>query len=624
VPETRASRYDQLKRPEIGLSHRSSGNVVPLAVPPRWHPSVKYVAHVTAPTLHIEPEPHELYDVTFLLVLPNLWKPFAEGLLRRLSSPRVRRTSTRNNLLFRTRCYLTRYLVESGQETLTLEEMNRSTVNGYVAWLSSAQEDGKFLAHSTRAQALTPLRAIIEELRAHPNYTARISKRLSFSANPWPGWAASRKPTRILSDEEWHHLYEICSSEVSETVAMITRQWDEIAAISERVKLNKPTPYYREETVFLAALGKALPGAIPTKASLYETYPSMARALQAYHGFYPVRVLHPTMVDLLPFIVLLQLYTNYNAEQLLSLELDSIERQVVIGTERMVLSPYKARARRKQIRSFAIIDDPTSVPAIVDFLIAWTRRIRTEAPREYRDRLFLYFNFTRGKSLRVRSFGRAGCPASDDHTFHRALSDFFKRRGLRVSTLKELRATGLEFVHQLFSGDLRAVQAAGGQRRPQVINDHYTSDAARRRNDERLADVMATRERWQASDGRVDPRGTPEHQDLGACTPEWACADPYASPIPGERTGRLCGAFGACPGCPLASINPTLPSALANLLTLKREIENAQTYLPAQRWMQAWAPRLARLNDYWLPSFENPAVVDAAARLTLPRFPRLD
>lgn len=623
MARSRPSRYTQLKRLETASADQPSENVVPLATAQSWRPNVQYPVKESGPILLLEPERgKELYDVTFLLALPNLWKPFADGLLAWFCNPKINSRSGRRVIISHVRSQLTRYLVETGKETLTLEEMNIATVNGYVAWLTSTWENGKTLALATRSQSLGVLRGIIQELRAHPSYASRISQRLSFPWNPWPGSFASRKPTPILKDEDWSRLYVISAREVSETIKTITRQWQEIAEISDSIRLDGRPRDYQDETVFLAALAKAVPGAVLDGVSLRKSYLNLAAALNHYHGLSTVRALNPFPFDLVPFIVLLQLYTNYNAGPLLSLELGNIERQVMMGTERVVLSPYKERARRKQIRSFAVSDDPASPSSIIDFLIAWTRRIRTEAPPEYRNRLFLY---TPGKvSRKVRSFGHEGVSASSDLTFRRNLYRFLERHELPVTNIMELRATGLEFVHQLFSGDLRAVQAAGGQRHPQVINDHYTSDAARQRNNERLADVMATRERWQVSNGRADPRGLPEHQDLGACTPGWTCADPYASPIPGERLGRLCGAFGACPVCPLASINPTLPSVLANLLALKREIEHAQTYLPAQRWMQAWAPRLVRLNEYWLPAFQNLAVVEAATCLTLPRFPRLE
>jgi hypothetical protein len=388
------------------------------------------------------------------------------------------------------------------------------------------------------------------------------------------------------------------------------------------VRLDGRPCDYKDETLLRAALAKAVPGAIPDRKSLRKAFPNLAGALQSYYSLTIVRALNPFPIDLVPFVVLLQLYTAYNATPLLTLELDSIERQVVMGIERVVLSPYKARSRRMQRRSFVVSDDPTSPSAILDFLAEWTKRIRTEALPEHRNRLFLFTPMY--GSREVRSFGSTRATASSDENFGHNLQRFLERHGLPAVNMRKLRATGLEFVDQLSNGDIRAAQAAGGQRSPQVIKDHYTSGAARQRNNERLADPMATRERWQASEGRVDPRGTPEYQDLGACTPGWTCADPYASPIPGERQGRLCGAFGACPVCPLTSINLTRPSVLANLLALKREIEHAQTYLPAQRWMQAWSPRLARLNEYWLPAFQDLAVIEAATRLTLPRFPQLD
>jgi hypothetical protein len=46
--------------------------------------------------------------------------------------------------------------------------------------------------------------------------------------------------------------------------------------------------------------------------------------------------------------------------------------------------------------------------------------------------------------------------------------------------------------------------------------------------------------------------------------------------------------------------------------------------MPAERWLKTWAPPLQRLVDYWLPQFQDAAIIDAAARLDLEDLPDLE
>ena len=86
----------------------------------------------------------------------------------------------------------------------------------------------------------------------------------------------------------------------------------------------------------------------------------------------------------------------------------------------------------------------------------------------------------------------------------------------------------------------------------------------------------------------------------------------------------MCSAYGACPGCALAHLNLQDGYALARVLQLKVKIEQAQTLLPAARWLTAWAPRLQRLIEYWLPRFQDETVIREAAQWDLDDLPELE
>lgn len=191
--------------------------------------------------------------------------------------------------------------------------------------------------------------------------------------------------------------------------------------------------------------------------------------------------------------------------------------------------------------------------------------------------------------------------------------------------LAQLRTTSLNKIHEMTGGDLKAVQTAGGQRSPQVLLDHYTSDAARKRNNEALAAIMLTRKQLVRTEGTApDPRKEPFDADKGCAPPGFYCLDPFSYPMPSEIDGRLCHTFGSCPCCPLACINTHSPYAAARAIQLRAAVITAQATLPPRRWLDCWAHFAKRLDDYWLPIFNDYRVLAAASELTLPPLPDLE
>ncbi|AVK72188.1 hypothetical protein BJN34_0060 [Cupriavidus necator] len=147
---------------------------------------------------------------------------------------------------------------------------------------------------------------------------------------------------------------------------------------------------------------------------------------------------------------------------------------------------------------------------------------------------------------------------------------------------------------------------------------------AKRRRHEKLSEVMLAQERFYSSDGRRDIRGEPDDIDIGAATPGWACHDPFDSPIPGEVKGRLCQGFGRCPACEMGNLDTTSGYALARVLQLTEEVAKAQSYLEAPRWHAAFEEVSKKLREKWIPSFVDPAVIEAASRLNLGPIGRLE
>ena len=91
---------------------------------------------------------------------------------------------------------------------------------------------------------------------------------------------------------------------------------------------------------------------------------------------------------------------------------------------------------------------------------------------------------------------------------------FLDQHGLNHFDTRQFRLTGLEIVHQITGGDLRAMQAWANHKRVGTTPRNYVSDGAKQRDEERLAEIMQVRGRWRRTRGKIETRGRPEHTDI--------------------------------------------------------------------------------------------------------------
>lgn len=338
--------------------------------------------------------------------------------------------------------------------------------------------------------------------------------------------------------------------------------------------------------------------------------------------------LHFSPRALVPYVVLLTIDTTFNAEGMLTLDWDQVARtHPIFGSDRWQISVRKKRADSASnngavpmhTRSFATgLSDPETPVNLLLTLERFTTYTRRHVEQRYRDRVFLFHAFNRDT---YRSYeGSAGC--AEDGAWHRALKEFIDGNGLPAFTLRTLRATGGDFVHEV-TGDIKAQQVALGHASLTTTLKHYRGGAAKQRDEEALSHGMAWRERYIGSEGRSDTRpGALSPGSNSAATPGFGCLDPMNSPVPGQRAGRMCAAFGSCAACPLAVIHAEDPRSYARLLQFSERIEQARTRLNPVRFIEMWQPQAEWLAGHWLPKFTAKAHVGAT--LALPPYPELE
>lgn len=525
-----------------------------------------------------------------------------------------------------------KFVVEDNLTQEPLSALNTQVVDRFHSWLHSDLSKktgvsvgvGSPRSKTTSRRYYQQLQLLVEILQSDSRYSSLVDG-VTFKNVSFTGSASDSKPTEVIDDEAYLVLYKGCRQLALATVEKVRYAQ---ALFKEPVNTSqafqKPRGYYSEINNVLIELNRLYPKQLPSIEELRVVDSRLAdRILRKHNGYRAVQeYFYPSSATILPFIILLAMYSAANTGPLRSLRRDNVSLVEVMGTMRIRYLFEKGRGQYSYPRSFAIDPgDPVSPDCLNEFIELWTSRIRGCAEVESSRNLFIFA--CHGGA--VRSFLTAQDYGTDtDSSWKLALKTLCKRLGLPALTIGQLRFTGLDLVREATNDDLRAVKAAGGQKAESTIRLHYEGAAAARRRSEALSEVMSTTERWVQTKGRVDPRGAPANVGVHAATPGWDCTDPFDSPITGEASGRLCSAYGMCPACPRSKLNANSPYSLARVLQLNAELDQAFDYLDRARWLAAFEAVCVALRTKWIPSFKDPKVWEAAAELNLPPIGKLE
>ncbi len=525
------------------------------------------------------------------------------------------------------------FLKQRGKTDLQLADYSSELILSFYSWLES--DKTKMLggirsietprAESTARRYFQQLRLLIDELRNDSLYKTALCH-LEFPNISFSGAAASERKTEVLDDPTFKSLYEGCRDSVLETIARVsyaTQIFNSDPPLLPKLA-RKDGNRFREMPSLLFELNRRYPGLLPSLEIIRAEDEEIAYAIQYIHGGYRSiqEYFQPSSETLLPFMILISVYTHANTGPLRSLRRSNVSTINVLGKERICFLIEKGRGQYSYKRTFALDEtDLLSPDRLHRFLELWTGRVRPAAQAESIGNMFIFVSQQGG----VRSFYSAVDFGTDsDSSWLNALRNICKRLGLQAICNSEIRVTGLDVVREVTNDDVRAVKAAGGQKSEGTIKLHYEGAGAIRRRNEDLSGVMVTAERWVVSDGRTDPRGEPTSADMHAATPGWGCVDAFHSPILGELSGKLCGAFGSCPACPLATLNKESAYSLARVLQLDKEVKLAMEYLDFARWKSTYERVAIALRDKWIPSFSSPRVWEEACQLNLGAIGRLE
>jgi hypothetical protein len=571
-------------------------------------------------------------DISFLLEFPGLTEFFAAALLKAMKdNGRMTRINVSTNL----RRSWFAFLGERGYKNLDPEDLDEQILNAFNKWLHEAlKADGKALHPVSISHKLGALRGAL---------AASSMPHLVDLVPPGPR-GAQRKliPTEVLQFDQLLAVIAAVEKEVlvlrdnwekGQNLLMRGRELRRNGAVLVKSPYSQKAMLVEESNlaVALAMLDQRYPGVIPDQPVIRADNALLGDTIQYGLGTATMtRYFYATGREIVPLALSIAIATVFNPNTILKLKWKNIDRNVDPLSNRRRLVQFdvveeavkvetsmeaeasdaaesplakitgdKPRAGRQLVR---LLDPEASgvnqvnLNMVLDLLSAMTERIRPFViePETYGDRIFLYIQTIGTK--RAKGFGGATHEAVGDEVWRKGLANFIKDNNLPEFTLKTIRATMLDYVQLFNRGDLEAARQVGNHISRVTTWTHYTSNLVKRLLQEATGEILLVRERWLDSGGKIDPRKHREWASKGCATPGWICLDPFDSPRPNQKHGRLCSAYGECPDCPLAAARPINPRNVMLYEALRRAIYRSITRVTPPVWQDRWAPVVSALD----------------------------
>ncbi len=514
------------------------------------------------------------------------------------------------------------HLVACGLEDRTPETLTFYDCEDLISYIAS-------LGLAKPYTELASFHLIVDEIWRDTRFDGKRDPQLFVRRAPFPGVGLRGGKREILDDALWGDIIAKAAAGVRQIMSDV----ENFRRALERRKASTKTNW--SPTMLMTKVDSALwaydtfgPD-LPTLKEIKAAYPAYAYKIQTVTDGWKdvVSLIHPTIPSLMPFIALFGCYTLFNKAVLTELSLDDVDYHDLAGTKRVVFTPLKKRAGKKQLRSFALDDDADHPNVMFRFLQEYARDVRGMVEDVFKKRLFVFWTLVARDSEQAGPaafFGATTGTGSEDSRFTYYWNVWCKEQGFEGAAFSSLRVTGLNLAHRVFAGDVQAIAALASHSSLEVFDHHYKSAHSRARNDRKMGKAMVLRERLLASGGKIDPTRRLRGESVDAATPGFGCLDPFHSPMPGQKEGRPCSAYGQCPDCPLATTNTSVPANLARMKQLEAEYMAAVNYLAPHYWRDKYSQNLTALRKEWLPMFADEGVVKAAARLQVSQLPPLD
>lgn len=564
-------------------------------------------------------------DLSFLLDFPGLTDLFAHGMLAWLKTQahfsRIQKVSALERSWFA-------YLLDKSLADILPAQLDEQVLSGFNIWLHQrVKQDGKPISPNTIRVELGHLRCALREAPGAENLLTLVPAGRR-------GVGAKTEPTNVLQFDQLLSVMAAVEKEVLALRDRVEERRNLLEAGRAHLRDGKTLcPYVhsknqgrmnevRTETnlaMTMAMLDTRYPGIFPYTKQLMEDDYLLGRTVTYVFGLESISgYFYASARDLVPLILSIGLATAFNPETLLKLRWKNIDRNVdrlsngnrsvefdvkeieeESNSQLIKITAGKPRAHRHLVR---LLDpestgtNQVSLNLVLDILVTLTSRLRPVVSdhERYGDSVFLYVPIT--KQRIARGFDSADSSAAENKAFKNALKQFIDDNKLPSFSLKTIRSTLLDYVQLFNQGDLEAARQVGNHSARTITWTHYTSNLVKRLLQESTGETLLVRERWLESGGKLDPRKYRGSTTKGCATPGWICLDPFDSPRPNQKAGRLCNGYGECPDCPLSAARPDNPSNVMLYEALHRAIYRSIKNVTATVWRERWAPVVAALD----------------------------
>ena len=558
------------------------------------------------------PDGRASFDCSSWLAVPKLALLFAEATQRVLTDRSTIRT--RYGVIASLRSGFFEYCGNLLNATeLDASDLTSEFMRTFVEYIGAATKDsgGSRYATGTQRHFVSALRSVITVLKSDGVIGEDVLV---------PSIKGKKQhATPPLDRDLYARFLAQCLSDCSATIAEIDKILVDANAIRRASRGSAPAGDQLARAVADAFASYVI---LPERKVLQKTDSRVFEIATAV-GYTAVRrAAHPMAQELTPFVYYLAGITVYNAQPLMEMKLEDIIETRVLGVARLSLHPYKTRAHRHQPRSFAITAERDNPAVLINFIKRWTSRARSVAPPEAKEALFIYVPRNRKADELVRPLYDRALGMSREFLHHSV--SYCKKNGFPNIGTRALRATGADIADEEFEGDPVETGALLGHSPNVGRHASYRNERVVERDEDRLAGAMAARTRWAESDGKIDSRLESASKNRTAATPGFRCLDPFNSPIAGEKRGRLCGAYGFCPTCPLGWPDSDVAYAVARLLQLRERVSQALERLGAAVWQARIKPIGLCIDQVWLPRLATESTLAAARMLDLNPLPHLE
>lgn len=502
------------------------------------------------------------------------------------------------------------YLAGEKRDDLTLGEIDEDLLAAFKHALDRPDSPYHRPAITTRKIYVESVQMLLKQLLHSPYWQPRLSPRLRLLTKLYPKAHHSVVHTSPVSDRSFDELIFAACDEIELTVKDITSGWTRMKDFAPSLSIGSAGT---SASACAAYLHHNYDGIPPSLFELGRQSVEFTRALPQTIFSQAERLLFPTLRDLVPFIIVTTSLFALNPAVILNMKLEDFELRNVLQRRRLKLLPYKARADRRQRLEITVTGEASNPGNFLPFIVRWTARLRSTLQET---------SFAEHFWLRSAPGRRQAIPLEKvDSSLTEALAQFCDDKGLKYPdgtpfrfTLKQLRPTALDRVHELTGGDVTVVQAVANHSSARTTEEFYRTAGWVMRNEERLAQAMNLRHRHLANPN-LSRLNRSKDEDLFAATPGFTCLDPYDSPF--DQKGKLCAAYGMCPACPLGVVDYQSPVACSYLHQLRARIDEAQVELGGLAWLTRWAPVKTALLLH-LRKFEQTAHQAASSAITAP------